>query len=292
MRPFTFVQLADIQFGLFAYSSGKSDEEIADLAKKGVKLRPAKPMSGIEPEKQLLKRAVDAINDLNPAFAIMCGDIANDPADQAQFQAARQIASGVESSTQFYWMAGNHDLASDFVKPEQKFLESYRKKFGRDYYAFRVEEAAFFVVNSSVLDSPEALPGEADAQMDFHRDALANAKADGVAVGAVFSHHPPFIEYPDEPNSMWNISEPYRTQLLSLLSEHSVSTVFAGHMHRNHMVSHSGLEVISSGPVGYPLGDDPSGYRLVQVSEDGFRHHFVPIDDPPNNLVDRTLQES
>jgi hypothetical protein len=31
--------------------------------------------------------------------------------------------------------------------------------------------------------------------------------------------------------------------------------------------------------VGLPLGDDPSGFRVVEVHEDRIEHRFVPLDD-------------
>lgn len=289
MKPFTFVQLADVQFGLFSHCSGKSDEEISRLAEMGIFLRPAPFMTGLAPEESLFSTAVNAINRIDPAFAILCGDIADTPAEHGQFETALQIASQVDDETPFHWVPGNHDLAYDFTEPQPELLQGYRSRFGKDYYTFRVEEAAFFVVNSTVLSAPDALPGEASAQIDFLRDELTTANSDGAAVRALFTHHPPYIDHPEEPDSMWNISNPYRRHLLDLLSEHRVSTVFAGHLHRNHETNLDGLHVITSGSVGYPLGDDPSGYRVVRVTEKGFSHEFVPIDEPPDNTVARQL---
>jgi hypothetical protein len=35
--------------------------------------------------------------------------------------------------------------------------------------------------------------------------------------------------------------------------------------------------MVSSGPVGYPLGEDPSGYRVVRLDRKGVRHEYLPL---------------
>jgi hypothetical protein len=35
--------------------------------------------------------------------------------------------------------------------------------------------------------------------------------------------------------------------------------------------------MVTSGPVGYPLGDDPSGLRIVDVGEERVLHEYVPL---------------
>ena len=287
MRSFKFVHMADIQFGLFAFSSGKGEEDIAALAQRGLMIRPAPPITGTGPEEELFSTVIKSVNELQPAFAVMCGDIANDPQQHDQFKSARDIAASIRGETPFHWVAGNHDISTDFRTPDRKLLEAYRQEFGKDFYSFRVEGAGFYVINSTVLSSPGSLATEAEAQIEFLENELIRAKADGIVINAVFSHHPPFLERPDEPDSMWNISMPYRKRLLDVLERHDVSTIFAGHLHRNHVVSFDGLEVICSGPVGYPLGADPSGYRVVTVDETGFSHRYVPIAQPPDNTVAR-----
>jgi hypothetical protein len=38
-----------------------------------------------------------------------------------------------------------------------------------------------------------------------------------------------------------------------------------------------GFEMITSGPVGYPLGSDPSGFRMVDVFADRVTHEYIPL---------------
>jgi predicted phosphodiesterase len=51
----------------------------------------------------------------------------------------------------------------------------------------------------------------------------------------------------------------------------------AGHWHRNNIATSGELEMVTSGPVGYPLGDDPSGFRIIEFDDAGVRHRYLPL---------------
>lgn len=72
-------------------------------------------------------------------------------------------------------------------------------------------------------------------------------------------HHPLFVADPDEDNFYWNIPRARRSLLLDLLRRSRVDAMFAGHLHRNTFAEYDGLQMVNSGPVGYPLGDNPPG---------------------------------
>ena len=65
---------------------------------------------------------------------------------------------------------------------------------------------------------------------------------------------------------------------MDLFKETGVSAVFSGHWHRNGFATYGDMELITTGPVGYPLGDDPSGFRIVRVREDELEHEYIPLD--------------
>src|SRR5438876_12280888 len=68
-----------------------------------------------------------------------------------------------------------------------------------------------------------------------------------------------------------------RRPILDLLTGYGVRAFFCGHWHRNGGGWDRGVEVVVTGPVGYPLGDDPSGFRVVDVDGDRVEHHYVPL---------------
>ena len=60
-----------------------------------------------------------------------------------------------------------------------------------------------------------------------------------------------------------------------------MDAVFAGHYHRNAYGRDGPREMITTGPVGKPLGEDPSGFRIVRLSSEGLSHAYFGIADPP-----------
>ena len=154
MASFSFIQLADPQFGMFAGFSGKTDAEIASFAERGYTIRKAKHMTGFATETYLFTRAIERANWLKPEFVTVCGDLVNDNNDQDQIAEVKRIGDLLDDSIALHWVPGNHDVASDHSTPEQKYIEQYRRHFGPDYYAFSYHDARFIVINSSILTSP------------------------------------------------------------------------------------------------------------------------------------------
>jgi hypothetical protein len=100
----------------------------------------------------------------------------------------------------------------------------------------------------------------------------------------IFQHYPWFLEKPDEPDQYFNIPLERRGAYLELLKGAGVSHVFAGHVHRNAQGRDGALEMVTSGPVGRPLGSDPSGIRVVIVRPEGLEHHYYGLGSIPNQI--------
>lgn len=179
------------------------------------------------------------------------------------------------------WVPGNHDAASNGVVPSPESVDRYRSTFGPDGYAFEHEDVAFVVVDSTVLQHPEKVPDEPDATLAQLEDHLARADGAGARHKIVFSHHPPLLEHRDEPDSYWNLPTPTRHRLLDVLHRHGVELVLSGHLHRNNTASDGTLQIVASGAVGFPLGDDPPGYRVVSVGPDGIAHGYRALAPAP-----------
>jgi len=278
MSDFSFIQLADPQFGLFAASSGKTDAEIKQFADRGIKLRKAPKMSGFAPETALFTRAIERANWLKPSFVVVCGDMVNEADNDDQIAEAKRIGALLDDSIDLHWVPGNHDVAYDHTSPEQEHIDRYRKNFGPDYYAFSHNDVRFIAINSTVLTSPKTMAEEAQAQLAFVEAEAIIAGQENANRIVLFSHHPLFVETPDEADNMWSIKKKYRTPLLEIAADHGIEANFAGHWHQNNYASANGLEVVTSGPVGYPLGDDPSGFRVVNVTDSGIKHEYHSLE--------------
>ena len=288
----TFVQLADTQFGMFARFSGIPREEIEELRARSLNVREAPAIVGYEDEKRLFDAAIDAANALNPDFVVVCGDMVNTPADPVEVALVKECAARLSPKIPIYWAPGNHDVGADTVVPTRDSIAAYRRDFGPDYYSFDLRGVRFLVIDSVVFDHPENVPGELDRQMQFVSDALQEARERSMPV-IVFTHHPLFLNQADESGDdpdwapspphqdpgYWSINLERRRPLLDMFRRSNVKAVFAGHWHRNHYTADNGMLMITTSSVGYPLGDDPSGYRVVTVGEDAsISHEFFPLE--------------
>jgi 3',5'-cyclic AMP phosphodiesterase CpdA len=277
MGDLQFIVLADTQFGMFAHSSGKTPEQIAEARSRGLIFRSAPKFDGLAPETALFEDAVRRANSIRPRFVVICGDLVNDPVDDSQQRELRRITGLLDPAIRMRFVPGNHDVAFDTTHPTPESLERYRSAFGADYYAFDEGGTAFIAVNTTVIQQPAGVPGEWEAQLEFVGRSLHTARSNGAQRVVIFGHHPLFVVDPDEDDSYWNIPRERRALLLKLLRQSRVDAMFAGHLHRNTFAEYDGLQMVSSGPVGYPLGDDPSGYRVVEVGRNGVQHDYRPL---------------
>jgi predicted phosphodiesterase len=113
------------------------------------------------------------------------------------------------------------------------------------------------------------------------RDELERVKLTGVQHIIVFQHISFFLKTPNEEDQYFNIPKGVRERYLRLLHEYGVRQVFAGHYHRNELGRDGDLEMVTSGPVGMPLGGAKSGIRVVTVKDGTVTHKFFDFGDLP-----------
>jgi DNA repair exonuclease SbcCD nuclease subunit len=252
-----FLQMSDPQFGM--YSENK------DFAQETVNF----------------EFAIATANRLRPKFVVICGDLINQAGNSAQVAEYHRIAAKLDPAIKLYSVAGNHDVGN---QPTTSSLADYREKFGADYYKSRSGDLEGFVLNSSLIAAPEHAQAEAGRQEEWLKEELAKARAEGVRYRVIFQHHPWFLESADEPDQYFNIPKITRTRYLKLFHESGVTHVFAGHYHRNASGRDGSLEMITSGPIGKFLGNDPSGLRVVIWSDAGIDHHYYGLGSIPHEV--------
>ena len=256
--PFFFLQFSDPQFGYFT-----ADKDFAQ-------------------ETVNFQMAIATANRLKPAFVIVTGDLVNKPGDAAQIAEYRRIASTLDKSIPLYNVAGNHDV-ENALTPDS--VAAYRKTFGPDYYTVRHESLAGIVLNSSLIHSPDKAAGLPGDQEVWLLAELTRLQQSGARHRIVFQHHPWFLKAADEPDQYFNIPLVRRSKYLDLFQRAGVRTLISGHYHRNALASAGGMEMITTGPVGKPSGDDPqSGLRVFIVRDDGLSHRFYPLSNLPNAI--------
>lgn len=250
-----FIQLADPQFGAFT-----ADRDFAQ-------------------ETANYEFAVANVNRLRPKFVIICGDLINKIGDPVQAAEYFRITAKIDPSIPVYAVAGNHDVGNE---PTPETLAYYRQHFGKDYYSFRLGGIYGIVLDSNLIAAPAKVQAEADEQEMWLKAELAKAKASGAPHIVVFQHISWFLEDPNEPSQYFNIPIEQRKRYLVILKDSGVRYVFAGHYHRNAYGRDGELEMITSGPVGRPLGNDPSGIRVVVIRDDRLEHRYYTMGEIPN----------
>lgn len=256
-EKFTFFQMADTQFGFFNENKEFSRET------------------------RNFEKAIAETNRLKPAFIIVCGDLVNKPGDLAQINEYKRIAATLDPAIKIYNVSGNHDVENI---PTPAALRSYQEHFGPDHYTFRSGNIFGIVLNSSLIKDPSKAPNEAAAQEAWVRTALEEGKKSGSRNIIIFMHHPFFLNSADEPNEYFNIDIDRRKMYLELFDKYKVRQIFAGHYHRNAGGRAGNIEMITTGPVGRPLGSDSSGFRIVDVNGAAVTHKYYRLDSLPARL--------
>ncbi len=224
---------------------------------------------------KLFEMAIAHANRLEPEFVVICGDLVNRVGHAGQIAEFQRIASTLSPSVPLYLVAGNHDVEN---RPTEESLRAYRETFGLDWYSFRHGAVYGIVLNSQLIDAPGDVPHEAERQLAWLREELTRAASSGAEHVLVFQHQSFFLEEPEEADQYFNIERESRAMYLDLLKSAGVEAVFAGHYHRNAHGRDGPLEMITTGPVGRPLGDDPSGFRIVAITRAGIRHEYFAIE--------------
>ena len=256
--PFFFLQFSDPQFGMFSADKEFSQETVN------------------------FEMAIATANRLKPAFVVVTGDLVNKAGDAAQIAEYKRIAAKLDKAIPLYNVAGNHDVENE---PTPESVAAYRKSFGPDHYTFRSGSLTGVVLNSSLIHSPAKAADLADEQRTWLLAELTRLKASGARHLVVFQHHPWFLKADDEPDQYFNIPLARRSSYLDMFKQAGVRALISGHYHRNAIAKAGSIDMITTGPVGKPLGDNhQSGIRVVIVRDDGLSHRFYSLGELPATI--------
>jgi serine/threonine-protein phosphatase CPPED1 len=255
----TFIQMTDTQFGMYSKNQG------------------------FEQETANFEFAVATANRLKPDFVIVTGDLVNQPGNAAQIAEYHRIAARLDPKIKLYSLPGNHDVENEATRES---LARYRERFGPDYYTFRAGEMLGIVLNSNLQKDTKNVPEEAAKMEAWLRAELVKAKTGGVKQVIVFQHMPFFLSEPDEADKYENIPRETRRRYLALLHEYGVKTVFAGHLHHNAEGRDGDLEMVTTGPVGMPLGGGKSGMRIARAANGAVTHCYFDFGELPDTLAE------
>jgi len=194
-----------------------------------------------------LRRAVEAIRIIKPAFVIVTGDI-TELGDEASMVAYR--AEIGKSGVPVYTVQGNHDSPR---KPE-----CFNRVVGPTHPVFDIEGCRFIGLNLDLADEALALLEE----------QLADAKAKGITSVFTFAHYP--LLAPD--NVAFNISAGCASlrgeramRYLALAQSGGIVAHFCGHLHSSYDVADPYTGVLSLAVPG--CVDHKGAFRVCSVTD-------------------------
>jgi 3',5'-cyclic AMP phosphodiesterase CpdA len=225
--------------------------------------------------------AVASVNRLHPAFIVITGDLVNKSGDAAQIAEFQRIAAKVDPSIPVYNVVGNHDIEN---VPSPARIAAFTNQFGPDHYVFRRGSFVGIVLNSIVIHSPQNTTNEFAEQERWLKAELKSARDDDAQHIVVFQHHPWFLKAAEEPDQYFNIPRERRAPYLALFHEFGVKYLFSGHYHRNGIGHDAEIEAVTTGPVGKPMGEDKSGFRIVIVRENRLEHRYYTLGELPTRV--------
>ena len=274
-RNVSFVQMADPQFGMYSSVSKFSDADKAERRQRGINIEYTGPvLEGLAKETSLFTEAIETANKINPDFVVICGDMVHNSDSDEQFQELIRISRLLNEDIKLYWVAGNHDVGD---KPTRAGLAQYKEQFGEYNYSFQEENCYFIVLNSSICYDPGSVPDEWEILISFLEKELQTAASIQQRHKIIFMHHPLYLNDPNEGDNYFVIPSARRAKIIDLITEYDVSAVFTGHLHRNNYKKIGNTELVSTGPVGFPLGEDPSGIRHVRVDDNSLTHEYLGL---------------
>ncbi|XP_072167259.1 serine/threonine-protein phosphatase CPPED1-like [Diadema setosum] len=266
--PFCFIQGADPQYGM-----------IDDMAEKS-------PI-GWATEIELTRKAVAAINTMEPKpkFFVLCGDLVHampeETGREKQEVDFREEFSKVDPSIPLVCVCGNHDIGNT---PTRASIQHFNERFGDDYFGFWAGGIRFLVLNSQLYEDASQVEDLKKAQDAWLDAELEDAKSSGCKQLVLFQHIPWFLKTADEENDYFNIDKDIRIPMLDKFIAAGVNAIFCGHYHRNAGGVYKGMEEVVTSAMGCPLGEQPSGLRVVKVHETTISHQYYAMDDIPTKV--------
>jgi len=255
-EAFSFVQLCDPQLG----------------------------MGGYEHDVESFQMAVDQINELNPEFVVICGDLVHHANDSSYADFLR-IREGFNMPS--YLAPGNHDVG---MTPNDTTLAYYRTTVGEDYYDFLHKGYAFVVTNSQLWKAD--VEGESEKHDQWFKETLTKHNKNKPTL-IVIGHIPLYIEQTDEEENYSNFPLDKRSELLELFEQHEVLAYLTGHTHSTIIHRYDNTQLVSGETTSKNFDNRPMGFRLWEVSPDTIKHHLVALQPSIGEilLIDTTLNE-
>ena len=252
--PWFFIQITDPQFGMFERNEGFEKETI------------------------LYEKAVAEVNRLRPDFVVITGDFVHNQHSQEQIEEFMRITAKIHPDIPVYYSPGNHDIGKN---PDKQSLQRYVERYGEDRFAFEHKGSTFIGFNTGLIKAP--FNNTEQEQYTWLTSKLNDAQGSDHII--LFCHYPFFNKTIDEPEAYSNLSPDARQKYLPLFDSLGVAAVFSGHYHDNALATFGNIQLVTTSAAGRPLGDAPSGMRVVKVYQDRIEHAYYGMYELPDAIT-------
>ena len=211
------------------------------------------------PEQENMERIAAAVNRLQPNFVVITGDYVQWRTDENALEGFDQMCKLFDKEIPLYLVPGNHDVGEATPEDVAKFVARY----GSDRFVHNGENYTAIGYNSCIIKT--AAVGE-PAEYEWLKEQLTKASERNLPI-IVASHHPLFVESPDEDDAGVNIPLEMRTKYLNLFTEYNVDLALSGHLHHCVRAEHEGVQLATTGAAGRALGEEGSGITIVTIKK-------------------------
>ena len=212
---------------------------------------------------------------------MITGDFVHDRNNIAQIEEFKRITSTINREIPVYLVPGNHDIGNE---PDEQGMSGYIQHYGYDKFSFTHRGSLFVGFNSGFIKSSNSHKPERD-QFEWLKKTLDKNNDKEIKHIVLFCHYPFFIHTVDEPETYSNIGIRKRKKYLSFFESAQVNAIFSGHLHKNAQARFGQIQLITTSALGKPLGNDPSGFRIVKVFDDRIESNYYGLDHIPDAIT-------
>ena len=229
-------------------------------------------------------QAIMSVNDLNPDFVIMGGDLIMDALGQSYSRADSLYNFYSEAVKNFkmpvFNTMGNHEIYGIYSKSgadslnEEYGEKMFEKRLGRSYDSFIHKGWKFMILNSVEDTKKDSYIGWIDKdQIDWIKDELLSTDPQ---MPIVISTHIPFITASTQKNVGTTVGNDSSTviyngkEVLDLFKGYNLKLVLQGHLHSIEDIYIDGIHFITGGAVAAAWWNGPNngieeGYMLISI---------------------------